>query len=348
MQYFDNNKMRQLSFILILLILGTVLFIQLRAFIPAFLGALTLYVLMRKWMFRMVYTRKWSPSASAALLMVTSFTIIMIPVWVIINMLTARIGFAIQHSSEILNSVTAFVSNIEHRTGFKLISEENLKSVGTFMAQNIPMLLGATFNTLTSIAMMYFMLYFMLINGKQMEKVCGEYVPMGEKNTNKVGKEINSMVASNAIGIPLIALAQGVVALIAYWFLGLEEPLFWFAITTITAMLPVVGAAVAYVPVSILFFAQGHTWQGIVMVIYGFGVVGTVDNLLRMVLNRKLGDVHPLITILGVIAGLGLFGFIGLIFGPLLLSLFILLIKIYSLEFVEKAPKRSNSSAEPS
>lgn len=340
MKYFDTDKMRQLSFILILLILGSVLFIQLRAFIPAFLGALTLYVLMRKWMFRMVYTRKWNASASAALLMTTSFIIIMLPVWVVVNMLTARIEFAIQHSSEILNSVNAFVSNMEHRTGFKLISEENIKSAGTFLAQNIPMLLGATFNTLTSIAMLYFMLYFMLINGKQMEKACAQYVPMGEKNTNAVGKEVNSMVASNAIGIPLIALAQGITALLGYWALGLDEALFWFAITTITAMLPVVGAAVAYVPVSILLLTQGPAWKGIAMLIYGFGVIGTVDNLLRMALNRKLGDVHPLITILGVIAGLGLFGFIGLIFGPLLLSLFILLIKIYSLEFASSTAKR--------
>lgn len=343
MQYFDNNKLRQLSFILILLTLGAVLFIELQSFMPAFLGALTLYVLMRKWMFRMVYTRKWKPSAAAALLMTTSFIIIMIPVWVIVNMLTSRIEYAIQHSSELLNAVNRFVENIEHRTRIKLISEENIKSAGTFLAQKIPVLLGATFNTLTSVAMMYFMLYFMLINGKKMEKACAEYVPMGDKNTNKVGKEINSMVASNAIGIPLIAMAQGVVALLGYWMLGLNEALFWFAVTTITAMLPVVGAAVGYVPVCIIFFAQGPAWKGIVMLIYGFGVIGTVDNLLRMVLNRKLGDVHPLITILGVIAGLGLFGFIGLIFGPLLLSLFILLIKIYSLEFVEKGSNKELS-----
>jgi predicted PurR-regulated permease PerM len=324
MRYFDHDKLRQLSFLIILLVLGAVLFIELRGFIPAFLGALTLYVLMRNWMFRMVYTRKWSPSGSAALLMTTSFFIIMVPVWMIVNM---------------LNSVNSFVSAIEHRTGFKLISEENLKSAGTFLAQNIPMLLGATFNTLVSIAMMYFILYFMLVNGKKMEKACAEFVPMGNRNTDKVGKEINNMVVSNAIGIPLIALAQGLVGLIGYWMLGLNEPLFWFVITTITAMLPVVGAALAYVPISIIFFAQGPAWKGIVMLIYGFGVIGTVDNLFRMVLNRKLGDIHPLITILGVIAGLGLFGFIGLIFGPLLLSLFVLLIKIYSLEFVEKESK---------
>lgn len=347
MRYFDNDKMRQLSFILILLALGTVLFLQLRSFIPAFLGALTLYVLMRKWLFRLIYTRKWNPSAAAALLMSTSFIIIMVPVWMTVNVLSSHISSAIQQYPDIINSVNNFVRGIEQRVGFKLISEENLKSAGTFLVQNIPSLLGATFNTLTSIAMMYFMLYFMLINGKQMEKACAGYIPMGDGNTNKVGKEVNNMVVSNAIGIPLIALLQGTIALIGYWVLGLADPFFWFLITTITAMLPVVGAAVAYVTISIIFFMQGPAWKGVVMLIYGFGVIGTIDNIFRMMLNRKLGDVHPLVTILGVIVGVSLFGFIGLIFGPLLISLFLLLIKIYSLEFGTTAAKQKTEEKLP-
>lgn len=333
MRYLDSNKLRQLSFLFILLALGFIIFTTLKGFVPAFLGALTLYVLMRKRMFGFIYVRKWNPSAAAALLMFTSFIIIMVPVWMVVNMLSSRINFAIKHSGELIKSLIAFVDTIEKNFGFHLINESNLQSAGAFIAQNIPGVVGATFNTLASIAMMYFLLYFMLINGKKMEKICSQFVPAGSRNTRKIGREINVMVVSNAIGIPLIALAQGITAVIAYFILGLKEPLFWFAITCVTAMLPVVGAALAYVPVSIILLAGGHTWQGVVMLIYGFGVVGTVDNLFRMVLQRKLGNTHPLVTILGVIAGLKLFGFIGLIFGPLLLSLFLLLIKIYSQEF---------------
>jgi predicted PurR-regulated permease PerM len=101
-------------------------------------------------------------------------------------------------------------------------------------------------------------------------------------------------------------------------------------------VLPVVGAALAYVPIALIFFANNQTWQGVVMLIYGFAVIGTVDNLLRFTLLRKLGDVHPLVTVFGVIIGLNLFGFIGLIFGPLLISIFVLLLKIYSSEFIVK------------
>jgi predicted PurR-regulated permease PerM len=118
---------------------------------------------------------------------------------------------------------------------------------------------------------------------------------------------------------------QGVVAIIGYYFLGVQEPWFWFVITCISAMLPVIGAAFAYVPLAIIFFANNQFFQGVIMLIYGFGVIGTVDNIFRFTLMRKIANVHPLITVFGVIIGIDLFGFVGLIFGPVLISIFILL-----------------------
>ena len=163
-----------------------------------------------------------------------------------------------------------------------------------------------------------------------------EYLPVKDENAGKLGKEVNNMVISNAIGIPVIAVLQGIVGLIGYLIIGVDEPMFWFVVTCITAMIPVVGAAMAYVPLALIFFANGQNWQGFFMLIYGFGVIGTVDNIFRFTLQRKIGNIHPLITVFGVIIGLKLFGFIGLIFGPLLISLFILLVKIYSSEFMIK------------
>ncbi|HET9429642.1 MAG TPA: AI-2E family transporter, partial [Chitinophagaceae bacterium] len=155
--------------------------------------------------------------------------------------------------------------------------------------------------------------------------------------------EVNKLVISNAIGIPVIAIAQGVIGLIGYLIIGVKEPFFWFGVTCIAAMIPVVGAALAYVPIGILFFANGQNWQGIAVLLYGFLIIGSADNILRFTLLRRLGDVHPLTTVFGVIIGLNLFGFIGLVFGPLLISLFILLLKIYSTEFVVKQRTLHNS-----
>ena len=335
--YIDASKLRQISFITILVLLGYILFTELKNFIPAFLGALTFYVLMRKWMFRMVYVRKWKPGTAACVLMLTSFIVIMVPIWMVVNLMSPRITFAIQHASEVIAKIKPLLNTLETKTGFALHSDKNLNALSSFLATNIPTVLGATLNTITSIAMMYFIMYFMLVNGRKMERAISDMVPMNEDNTNKVGMEVNNIVLSNAIGIPLIAFLQGIVGLIGYFILGVEQPVFWFVVTCVTAMLPIVGAAMAYVPLAIIFFAQDEKWRGILMLAYGFGVIGLVDNVFRIMLSKKIGDIHPLVTVLGVLAGLNLFGFIGLVFGPLLISLFLLLLKIYTLEFSKKS-----------
>ena len=126
------------------------------------------------------------------------------------------------------------------------------------------------------------------------------------------------------------------VGLIGYLIIDVSEPWFWFVSTCIAAMMPVVGAALIYVPLTIMLFAQGHTGKGIAMALWGFLLIGLVDNFFRLILNKRIANIHPLITIFCVIVGIQLFGFIGLIFGPVLISMFILLLKIYSSEFFIK------------
>jgi predicted PurR-regulated permease PerM len=181
---------------------------------------------------------------------------------------------------------------------------------------------------------MYFFLYFLLTQQTLVDRILYRLAPFERESTGRLQDQVNALVFSNAVGIPLIALLQAVVALIGYWIIGVQEPLFWFVVTFFTAMLPIIGAAFAYVPLSILSFADGHTTQGIILLLFGLLVIGTVDNFFRLWLQKKIGDVHPLITVFGVIIGIDLFGFIGLIFGPILISLFVLLLTLYSKEFM--------------
>ena len=332
----DQNRIRQFFFILIILMLGILLFLQLQSFLPALLGAITLYVLLRRWMFYLTEKKKWRKGWTAVLLMLFSFIVILLPVGLLVNMLSSKISYAIQHSEELVQALKKVVANIENRFDVTLTSDENINKLGNTITQSLPKILGATFNTLTTIFFMYFILYFMLVNRSKLEKTLYEYIPLRDENVHRISKEVNTMVVSNAIGIPLVAFAQGVVGLIGYLIIGVKEPFFWFGVTCIAGMLPVIGAALAYIPLIIIFFANDQTWQGILMTFYGFGIIGTVDNVLRFSLLRKLGNVHPLTTVFGVIIGLNLFGFIGLIFGPLLISLFMVLLKVYSSEFIIK------------
>ena len=211
------------------------------------------------------------------------------------------------------------------------MSERTAKTV----AGTLKNILTATFNSLTSVMLMYFILYFMLVSRNELERWAYNFVPLKEENVKTVGREMKSLVISNAIGIPLVAVLQGIVGLIAYLFLGVSDVWFWFAFTCISSMLPFVGSALAYVPLSIILFTQHHNWKAVILLIYGLVIIGTVDNVFRFILQKKMGDVHPLITVFGVVIGLNIFGFIGLIFGPILISMFILLVKIYMNEFME-------------
>jgi predicted PurR-regulated permease PerM len=330
----DSNLLRQIFFILLILFLGIVLFRELWFFLSAFLGSVTFYVLMRERMFYLTEKRGWRKSTAAWVLMLLSFFVILVPIGLLGNILYSKISYVVTHSSELINSLKTTAVNIREKIGYDIINPNAINQLGPYIAQLLPKVLGITLDTVTLISTMYFMLYFMLVNGRGMEEALYEYIPLRDGNVELIGKEVKTMVVANTIGIPLIAFIQGVIGLIGYLIIGINEPFLWFVATCIAAMMPIVGAALIYVPLSVMLFVQNKTGQGIAMTLWGFGLIGLVDNLFRFMLNKKLGDIHPLITVFGVIVGIQLFGFIGLVFGPLLISMFILLLRIYSSEFL--------------
>lgn len=98
-------------------------------------------------------------------------------------------------------------------------------------------------------------------------------------------------------------------------------------------MIPFIGTSLGILPVFLLALSNENTIGAWGILIYGATVVSATDNIIRLYVLRKLDNVHPLITLIGVIVGVPLFGFIGLIFGPLLISLFLIIVKIYKKEF---------------
>jgi predicted PurR-regulated permease PerM len=273
--------------------------------------------------------RTWA----AALLMFLSFVIILLPIYVLVNMMSSKIAFAIQHMNEVLLSIKQFIQQYEVKYKVEILNETNISKLTNWGAQTLPQILSATLGTLVTIIVLYFILFFMLTQGRMMESKFYEWAPLKDENILLLRKDLNKMVLSNAIGIPLIALIQGIVALIGYLLIGVPEPFFWFVITAFTALLPVVGAALAYIPLALLLFAGGDMVRGLIVLGFGLGIIGTVDNIFRFWLAKKLGNVHPLITVFGVIVGVNMFGFIGIIFGPILISLFLIMIRIYASEF---------------
>lgn len=160
--------------------------------------------------------------------------------------------------------------------------------------------------------------------------------PYKEENAELFAKELISQTYSNVIGAPLLAIIQCVFAIAGFYFFGLNEPIFWGLICGVLSFIPFVGTALVWVPAGLVQLSVGESWQGIGLLIYGAVIITNVDNVFRFVLQKKFADVHPLVTVFGVIIGLNWFGLPGLIFGPILISYFLIMLKVYRLEYGNK------------
>lgn len=324
---------RQIFVLLLILLIGSLIFSEMLPYLSGVLGAITFYILLRKLMAKLVTKYKWKPALAALTLMFGSFVIIMIPLTGFGIMLGNKISDVASNSEKVIDAFKQQTGQFKFKTGIDINSQIDTENITTWLSESVQSMAGNTFNLIISIGLMYFILYFVLTNRKVLKQTLRDYIPMNNENITNIGKEVQTMVKSNAIGIPLVALAQGIIALIGFLIFGIEDPLFWFVIVTIGSMIPFIGTLVGILPVFILTLSTGNSFQAWGILIYGFVVVGSTDNLIRLYVLQKLDNVHPLITLIGVIVGVPLFGFIGLIFGPLLISIFMALVKIYKVEY---------------
>jgi predicted PurR-regulated permease PerM len=339
MEKIPNSIIRQVFHLALVVLIGGLLFWELRGFLPSFLGAYTLYILMRKPFIWLHARKNWPKPLAAIVLMLASIVVIVLPLNSVIRMLSARIIPKINNSNDIWGAVEQFVHELEARYQVEILTQEHIGNLGDFILRESSHLLGVTFNSVGLLAITYFLLYFLLSGGSRIENAFTSWLPLKLKNLNYFRDHLNKLVYANAIGIPLVSLFQSVVAAIGYWIAGVDDPFMWFIVTFFASFIPVLGAMVVYVPLSLMLFYNGAQAYAIFLLVYGLAVVGSVDNLFRMFLQKRIGDTHPLITIFGVLAGLKLFGFVGLIFGPILISLMLLLSDVYIKEYGEYSSK---------
>jgi predicted PurR-regulated permease PerM len=251
-------------------------------------------------------------------------------------MLGNKIGNAVQNSEKVVRALKEQLGAWEAEFDFNLASEIDVSAISSWLTNNLQSFAGSTFDIVIAVGLMYFILFYMFTNRRLVKNTVGDYVPISKPNLKVIGGEIQAMVRSNALGIPLVALAQGIIALIGFFIFGIQDPFFWFVIVTIGSMIPFVGTLIGILPVFILELSTGNTFSAWGILLYGLIVVGSTDNIIRLYVLKRLDNVHPLITLIGVIVGVPLFGFIGLIFGPLLISLFLVIVNIYRKEYLIK------------
>ena len=328
-----NNRLRQIMLLALIILIGVLMLMHFYIFLPGVLGAITLYILSRKTYFTLTKKKKWSPGWTALLYILAYTIIICLPVYLAVVLVTPKLIALFNNPVQLLIAVKSFSQKIQDATGMEFFNSDALKSATQRLAGNLPLLLTGTANFLTNLILMFFVLYYMLVHGSEMEKYLNDFIPLKEKNRAMLSKETNIMIRANAIGIPLLALIQGFVGALGYAIFGVGEFTLWGFLTGVASLIPIVGTGLIWVPLTVYLFAIDHIWQGVGLAIYSLVILTNIDYVARITVLRKIGNVHPIITIFGVIIGLSMFGFLGLVFGPLLISYFIVLIRIYRNEF---------------
>ena len=323
------------SLIAIIIVLGIVLFQQITPFLGGLLGALTIYILVRKQMIRLTTKRKMKRSTAALLITTEAVFFFLIPISLVVWMLVDKLQNLNLDPQSIIAPIEEIAGIIKSKTGYDVLGSDTTSFIVSALPRIGQAVMGGISSFVINLFVLVCVLYFMLIGGIKMEAYVNAILPFNATNTEHVIHEINMIVRSNAIGIPLLAVIQGGVAMIGYFIFGAPNALLLGFLTCFATVIPMVGTGLIWFPVAVYMALTGNWPNAIGLAAYGGIIVSQLDNLIRFILQKKMADTHPLITIFGVVIGLSLFGFMGVIFGPLLLSLFFLFVDMFKREYLD-------------
>lgn len=334
MQYqISPNKIRQVLFLILIIFLAVIMFNELYFMSTSFLGAVTLYVIMHKSMIKLCASTKMKKWIAALLLILLSLIVLILPTIWVGSIAFHKLKPYLQNPELLKNTFEQMNVYLQNKLNLDILNNTNvdkLTSQGIPFAQNT---IGGTLNGLMNLVVMYIILYFLLVKHIEVELWVHKHLPLKNFNSNLAISEFKRLVLSNAVGIPLVAIIQGIAGLIGYLIFGVQGAILLAILTAICSVIPMVGPTLVWGPVALFMLSQGQQGKALGVALWGFILIGSIDNIARFMLQKKIGDIHPLITIFGVIIGIDLFGFVGLIFGPLMVSMFILIVKIYTDEF---------------
>ena len=324
------------SLVVILLLLGVVIFWEITPFLGGILGAMTVYILLRDQMIYLSGRHHMRRSIMAILILLETILIFLIPLGLIIWLMIDKLQDVNLEPRSIIDPIYKVSDLIREKTGYDLLSKANINAAISLLPRFGQFLMGSITSFVINVVVLLFVLYFMLIGGRKMESYIADLLPFNRRNKRDILKEFNMVVKSNAIGVPLLAIIQGAIAMLGYVIFGAPAPVLWGIVSCFATIIPVVGTAVVWIPLALYLGTTGSWGAAIGLSLYCIIIVSNADNVIRSFLVKRMADTHPLITIFGVVIGLSLFGFMGVIFGPLLLAIFALCVQIFKEENLDE------------
>jgi len=196
---------------------------------------------------------------------------------------------------------------------------------------------GAVRGTLNG-AVALFGLYFLLCAPPSSWSRVAAYLPFSRQGADLLAHRFRQVTEATLLGTALTSVLQGAVIALGFALTGLSDPWFWGVVTAVVSVLPVFGSALVWVPGTIALAAQGRYGAAMILGVIGAAVASNIDNVMRLVVNRRVSNLHPMTTLVGAFAGVGVLGLPGILLGPLAISYFFELTALYRREFGPPEP----------
>jgi predicted PurR-regulated permease PerM len=179
-----------------------------------------------------------------------------------------------------------------------------------------------TFDFVIGLGIMLYLLFFLLRDGRALADRIKEAVPLEADRKSALFTRFADVVRATVKGGVLVAMAQGALGGLAFWFLGVHAPILWAVLMAFLSLLPAIGAGLVWIPVALYFLATGAIWQGLGLIAYGVLVIGLVDNVLRPFLVGKDTKLPDYVVLISTLGGIEVFGLNGFVIGPLIAAIF--------------------------
>ncbi len=342
------EELERWTFLLILALVSCLFFFLLHPFFAPILWACIIAILFRplqSWLEKKLGDH---PNTTALITLTICIFLVVIPVLLLLTSflqqgiaLYQRIGAGeiqpAQYIDRIREAFPTALSFLE-RAGVDITAlRENATkaalTAGSFLTQNAVAVGVGTFNFLLKLALMLYVAFFLLRDGRILIEKLVYALPLGDERERLLFQNVATVARATVKGNLVVAIVQGALGGIIFWIIGLPAPLLWGVIMAILSLIPAVGASLIWLPAAIYLYAVGQWITSTVLIAYGILVIGMVDNILRPILvgrDTKLPDWMVLLSTLG---GIGLFGINGFVLGPMIAVLFVVFWQIFGNDF---------------
>jgi predicted PurR-regulated permease PerM len=325
-----SRTVRQRIAIVVIVAVGIGVLLLIAPYAGGLLLALVLHVLVAP-----VYRRLVAHvphGVASAVVIIGLIVLLVVPVAWLITIVVAQLPDALRgvQDTDLLAYLTAF------RLGpfdlGALIGGMGQTTAG-WLATQATALLGGAASTLLNLIISLFALHYLLRSGASTWHAVRPFIPFSREHSDELLDQFKSTTRGTVLGSLLIAIIQGALVGLAFLATGLSGAAIWGVVATVASLIPVFGSGIVWVPGVITVALRGSYVTAIVMAAFCGIVVASIDNFVRPVVNQRISAVHPMITLIGAFAGIRVFGLLGLILGPLSISYFFVLLRMYREEY---------------